>query len=444
MLPIGRPTTLDERLAIVERWEAGRSDREIAAALGCSRWTARKWRRRYQREGRGGLASSMGRPKVGALGNFQKPIRQAIDAMRKAHPGWGPLTLLTELQQDSRFTGKRLPSRARIAAYLKEKGYTRKYERHSDLPQPKRERPKHPHEEWEMDAQGVVKIPGLGKVSLINISDVYSSMKVESMPCANTSHPNIQDYQLILRRAFTKVGLPKRITLDHDTVFCDNTSRSPFPGVLHLWLLALGVEVRFIHNPPPVEHSRIERIHQTIFEQAVRGQDFTDGKLSDLQELLWQRLEFLNRLYPARSLGGKPPLVVFPEAQHSQRPYRPEWEGEMLDLQRVYTYLAQGRWFRKTTVKGQFELGSQLYNAGRAFAKQILEITFDPKTQEFLCTSEDATRSIRLPAKGLSKEDLMGELAPLMVLPHYQLPLPFSRSAWREILLASQLLGTTS
>ncbi len=84
MLPIGRPTTLEERLAIVEGWKAGESDREIATALGLSRWTVRKWRRRYQRGGRSGLASSMGRPKTGALGSFPESIRQAIESMRKA------------------------------------------------------------------------------------------------------------------------------------------------------------------------------------------------------------------------------------------------------------------------------------------------------------------------------------------------------------------------
>ncbi len=385
----------------------------------------------------------MGRPKRGALGSFPESIRGAIETMRKAHPGWGPVTLLTELQQDSRFAGKRLPSRARTAAYLKEKGLSREYKRHKDLPQPKEKEPQQPHEEWELDAQGVVKVPGIGRVMLINIGDVYSDMKVESMPCPETSHPGIRDYQLILRRAFAKVGLPNRITLDHDSAFYDSTSRSPFPGVLHLWLIALGVEVRFIHKPPPMEHSRIERLHQTIFNQAVRGQSFTDSGVDGLQELLWQRLEFLNRHYPSRSLGGKPPLVVFPEAAHSKRTYRLDWEADMLDLQRVYAYLAKGQWFRKTTVRGQFELGGYRYNAGRPFASQTLEITFDPKTQEILCASEDGSQIILFPIQGLSKEELMGELAPLTALPNYQLSLPFSRSDWRECILADQLSGTT-
>ena len=41
-----RPTTtVAERMAILERATAGETDAMIAAALGCSIWTIRKWRR---------------------------------------------------------------------------------------------------------------------------------------------------------------------------------------------------------------------------------------------------------------------------------------------------------------------------------------------------------------------------------------------------------------
>ena len=51
----GRTTTLEERIEIGERWEAGETDPEIAEAMGRSVWVVRKWRRRYEREGRSGL-----------------------------------------------------------------------------------------------------------------------------------------------------------------------------------------------------------------------------------------------------------------------------------------------------------------------------------------------------------------------------------------------------
>src|SRR6266567_8136132 len=62
MLRRGQTTTFPERLDITERAAAGQSDPEIAAALGCSVWTVRKWRRRGQHQGRTGLNSQMGRP----------------------------------------------------------------------------------------------------------------------------------------------------------------------------------------------------------------------------------------------------------------------------------------------------------------------------------------------------------------------------------------------
>jgi hypothetical protein len=383
----------------------------------------------------------MGRPTTGALGQFPLEMRDAAREMRKRCPGWGPVTIRTELEDDRRFDGMKLPDRSRIAAFLKQENLTRKYERHSELPQPQAAEPERAHEEWEMDAQGVVKVSGLGSVSIININDLFSRMKVDSFPCLNTSHPNTLDYQVVLRRAFFHYGLPKRVSLDHDSVFYDNTSASPYPSTLHLWLIALGVEVRFIEQKPPAEHSVIERAHQTINQQAVAGQTFDDGVA--LQQSLSDRLDFLNHRFPSRSLGGQPPLVACPEAQHSGRFYRLEWEKDMLDMQRVYEYLAKGRWFRRTSSQGQFSLGSHRYSVGKALGNQTLEITFDSQTRELKCLSEDGGQEIRLAVQGLTTTALMGELSPLLVLPAYQLALPFSRSTWREMMMCNDLTGTT-
>ena len=437
----GRTTSLAERVEIGEQWEAGQKDPEIAAAMGLRVWTVRKWRRKYKKEGRAGLVSYMGRPSTGALGQFPLEIRDTIREMRKEHSGWGPLTIRIELEDDPRFAGLRLPSRPRIAVFLKQEGLTRKYERHSELPQTQAVDPQRAHEEWEMDAQGVVKVSGLGSVSIINISDLFSRVKVDSFPCLDTSHPNTLDYQLVLRRAFVNYGLPERVSLDHDSVFYDNTSPSPFPSMLHLWLIALGIDIRFIEKKPPAEHSVIERGHQTVTQQAIAGQTFADGMA--LQVNLSARLEFLNTRFPSRSLDGHPPLIAHPEARHSGRPYRLEWEKAMLDMQHVYDYLAQSRWFRRTSLPGQFTLGAQRYGLGKDFANRTLEITFDAQTRELICLSEDGRQEIRLPVRGLTESTLMGELDPLVAQPVYQLALPFSPSTWREMMLANDLTGTT-
>lgn len=257
----GTTTSLAERVEIGERWAAGQNDVTIAQAMQRPLATVRKWRRRYQRQGRTGLASQMGRPKQGALGQFSEELVQVIEDTRKAHPGWGPLTILTELQKDVRFCEKALPSRSRIAAYLKQHGHTKPYERHQKMPQPNKQTVERPHQEWEMDAQGKLQVGGLGGTTILNIMDVYTHLKIASLPCLNTSHADTFDHQLILRRGFILYGLPELVSLDHDSVYFDNRSASPFPTTLHLWLIALGIQVRFIEQPPPAEHAHIERGH---------------------------------------------------------------------------------------------------------------------------------------------------------------------------------------
>jgi transposase-like protein len=435
----GRCTDYQERSRIVELATSGQNDRQIAEVLGCSVWTVRKWRRVHTRDGSAGLVSHMGRPASGALATCPCEVRELLMQLRQAHPGWGADSLLDGLKQECPHFAPVLPSRARVAAYLKQKGLTRHYERHGGVVQPPPIQVTEVHEEWELDAQGAQKVADLGQVSLINISDVLSRLKVASYPWLGT-HLDWSTYQLALRLAFIEYGLPKRVSFDHDSAFYDNTSQSPYPSRLQLWLVALGIEVVFITQAPPQAHAVIERTHQTLSRQALTGQTWSS------QRALWselnQRRTALNSRLPCRSLGGRPPLVAYPQAAQPQRPYRLEWESEMLDLQRVYALLSSGRWFRSTSCHGEFWLGMQRYNPGRTCAKATMVITFDAATIEFVARKEGSDITKRFATLGLTKQDLMGD--PLASAPPmYQLALPFTRKAWTELATATLKTGTT-
>jgi len=420
----GQITTLEERVSIAERAHAGQSSREIAEALGRPLATVRKWRQRYRREGRKGLTSQMGRPAAGALAQTPQEMKDALLELREKHPGWGPQTLQLEIAKDERFAGLTIPSRSRIAAYLKEQKKVRKYERHQDLPEPPALSVQRPHQEWEMDAQGVTTVAGLGKVSFINLLDVYSHVSIDSHACPNISHPKSQEYQRVLRRAFVRYGLPEQISLDHDSAFYDNKSASPFPSVLHLWLIGLGVQVHFIHKRPPLEHSRIERHHQTIAGQAFEGQTFAD--ITALQRSLQARMLFLNLEYPTRALDARPPLQTFPQARHSGRIYSPDTEEQLLDMQRIYTFLQSGRWFRQVSSVGIFSLGGHTYNATTQFADQTVEITFNASSRKLICLSETGSSTFLFDIQGLSKSTLMRNTLTLPGYFTFQLALPFA------------------
>lgn len=420
----GQTTTLAERVTIAERVEAGQSSREIAGELRRPLSTIRKWRQRYLREGRAGLTSQMGRPAAGALAQTSMEMKDAILELREKHPGWGAQTLRLEIAKDKRFAGQSIPSRSRIAAYLKEHKKVRKYERHQDMPEPKAQVVERPHQEWEMDAQGVTTVVGLGKVSFINLLDVFSHASIDSHACPNTRHPKSQEYQQVLRRAFIRYGLPEQISLDHDSAFYDNKSASPFPSVIHLWLIGLGVQVRFIHKRPPLEHARIERHHQTIAGQAFEGQTF--DTVAALQHSLQARMLFLNQEYPTHALDGQPPFQAFPQARHSGRFYSLDEETQLLDMQRIYDYLQSGRWFRQVSSVGTFSLGGHLYNVTTRFADQTLEITFNGATRKLICLPEKETTAFQLDIKGLTKAALMATALTLPSYMVYQLALPLA------------------
>jgi hypothetical protein len=439
-------TTLQDRATIDRLAQLGYTDTQIAVEVGWKVWTVRKWRRRAKREGRKGMASKMGRPAIGALSSYPSRLREALRAWRIGHPGWGPKTLRAELEGDERFKRQRLPSLSGIANFLKEQDLTRPYERHSELPQPKTQPAGAPHEEWEMDSRGQEYVPDVGVIALIDLSDEFSKVKVISYPCLvgqkrATRRPRTEDYQLVLRLAFTEWGLPDRIAVDHDSVFYDNTCKSPFPTGLHLWLLALGVDLTFGRRGQPTDQATVERSHQTWAWQALEGQTFADW--GRLRAYLEERRQFLNYRLPCRTLGDLPPLVAYPQALQPRRLYRPEWEMELLDLSRVYAYLSEGQWFRQVSQVGTASLGRQTYGLGMTWSRESVEVTFDPADGQLVFRSADGERKERLPLRGASPTDLIGEMGPLVNLDHFQLALPFTWDEWRQARLCETLGGTT-
>ena len=434
---MGRKTRLEERMLMVELSRTGHPDREIAKQLGWSVFTVRKWRGREKREGRPGFASVMGRPVGGVLGTFPPRLIETLRGWREAHPGWGAKTLWAELKADERFGGQALPSVRSIARFLKAEGLVRPYERHNELPTADRVVPQAPHEVWELDAKGWQEIPDIGAVSLINLNDRSSHVRLLSYPLP-LKRGKTADYQLVLRLAFTEWGLPDQLATDRDSVFHDNTAKSPFPTRLHLWLLALGVHLSLGRPNCPTDQAMTERSHQLWDRQLLAGQHFADWDTLYYQSL--NRRDFLNYHLPCTALGNQPPLVACPQALTPRRLYRPEWEPDLLDLSRIYAFLTKGRWFRQTGKGGVLAIGAKFYTLGQAWQNRQVEIIFDPTDNMLVFFSPDAENVKRLPIKGITHQDLMGEMSPILTLPVFQLALPFSWDEWRLTRLCGTLL----
>lgn len=387
---------------------------------------------------RGALHSKMGRPASGCLSSYPDELRERIRIMRQSEAGWGATTILAELKRKYAYTDEELPHNKSVALFLRQEGFVKVYERHSDLPDDECcDAPQKAHELWQLDGRGneVVKMASEKKpeqsVALLDIKDVFSRTYVCCFPAPMVSqqgHPSTSHYQGALRLAFLQHGMPQALQTDNASVFRDNRSKSPFPTRLHLWLVGLGIRLCHSRVHQPTDQAVVERSHEILYNQILKG-DKTFRNWEHLYEKCQQRRQALNNYIPSRSCEEKPPLVAHPHAEHSQRMYHPHRESGLIDMQRVDNYLANCKWYRKVASNKIISLAGQTYYLPLAKPKEQLEITFCSKCR-YLLFQNDKEQFIAIQAiKGMDKQYLMGAMATIFTMPALQLPIPFD---WQD------------
>ena len=399
-------TTLAQR-KLIEKLSKTKTSKEICKELGISIWTVRKWRQRLAKKKN--AVPKMGRPKKGALSTYSSKLRRAIKTLRQKNEGWGAASILDELLEKKGYMDAELPDESSVNRYLKEVGLiTKVYEKHGVSPKTKTKRAKFPHDKWEVDAQGAVAVEGLDHIAQINMKDSCSLKYCMSFPVQvqHTRHqPSKVHYYWAFRLAFEESGLPKYIQLDKDSVFYENTSKSPYPSKIHLWLTSLGIKVIFITIPPPLKQAKVERSHQTMDRQTLRGQSFKYWK--QLFQKSNYRRQRLNNALPSRSLGGRAPLQVYPEAIHSGRFFSVEKEYELIDLKKVDSLLSQYTWYRKVSKDKTISMGRHIYYIKKAKPLSQVKIKYSKKTRLFIVRDVKERLLAKLTPKGLSKEEII-------------------------------------
>ena len=358
------------------------------------------------------LESKLGRPIKGALSTCSKKIRTQISKFRRNHEGWGATSILVELELEKGFAKNELPSVDAVNRYLKEQGFIKTKIPSGKFPVGKcKTKIKRAHDLWEMDAEGAVYVKGLGYISNINIKDSKSKIHCMAFPVhvkGQMSQPKTESYLWALRLAFEEWGLPKAIQVDRDSVFIDNTSRSPFPSQVYLWLLGLGVKLCFIDVPPPQKQAMVERSHQTLNRQTIKGQSYECWK--QLFQFTNKRRKRLNENLPNRSLGGQPPLIANPKAAHSGRFYSHEQEEQLFEMNRVNKLLAKCRWYRKLTKVKTISLHGRIYylkNLKRGVQIQV-QIKFCNRAKKLIFRDAKEQIVAKIPFQNISTLDIMG------------------------------------
>lgn len=334
------------------------------------------------------LISIIGRPKTEPCQTFSKTMRDRILALRSIHEGWGAQTiydhLLTEIERP-------IPSVHSIYRLLKQQEHIRPYQKHRPLDSRQRLNVETAHQCWEMDDKGADDYKGIGYIGIINIKDVLHSVHLTALAFSlehSRCHLNTNNYRTALRMAFMHYGLPEQIQADHGSLFYENQNASPFPTRLHLWLLGLGITLRWSRQGRPTDQAQVERSHEVLHKQMIQAEDYLN--LAHFQDHLNERRAYLNR--------NKLDLI-------SPRSYNPLCESSCFDAHRILTYLSNREWFRKVSSVKTLSLGGQIYYLKTVRPYSEARITCEGDQLLFHFVKEQIIEGdicVRLPIKGIS------------------------------------------
>lgn len=367
----------------------------------------------------------IGRPSsTKILPSFGEQVKHLIIKLRRQHPGWGPKSIHAQLSIHPKLNGTKLPSVRSIANLLKKEGLVRSYSKHVPIPNGELLRAHSAHHVWQVDAQGGLNLDHIGPISMINIRDVFSRTYCMAYPNKKKSvygSCKRQDYQCALRLAFMEYGLPQVIQTDHEGVYYETKSKSPFPTSFHLWLIGLGIAKVFGRFHQPTDQALVERMHQTIAQQAIQGIEHSSWEA--LFNFCQKQRKFLNEAFPCASLNNRPPYAVFPKAKHSGRYYHLLQEESLIDLNRIFDFLQLGRWYRKASKLRSVTIGGQVYYVSKAKPKSELLITFDRENLMLNFHNDKELLIQKIPIRGINKKKLIGEIFWKMTNVQLELPL---------------------
>lgn len=422
------PFTQGEKQIILEKKAAGLTLRQISGILQCSYETVRKWWR-IARDG--SPVRSRGRPNRGPLSTFPPVVREKAIQFKKDHAHWGPKRVQLELQKVLGLGPAHWPSAARLSALFKAACPDQVQPRRPRLLPPPTPSVTYVHQRWQMDAIEGLQVVAGERVNVQELHDTYAGLMIISLAVVTTQprywrHLSRAEHQQVLRCAFARWGMPLEVQTDHDSELV-NPADPTFPAPFTLWLVGLGITHVVSRRHRPTDQAQVERQHRTQGDFVWKDQTFE--RIEAFQQVLDEQCQLYNQAYPSQAAHcqGRPPLTVFPTAESTGRPYHPDLEWELFDLDRVDAFLAQFVWTRKVARNGAVHLGGEYYLLGTARKGQSVSVRFVPGSRSFRFESADGKEILTLPAKGLEKEQIIGTFPAHVPLPvgfQFALPIP--------------------
>jgi transposase InsO family protein len=289
--------------AVLEVME-GATVTDVAKRNGVSRQTVHTWLRRYANEGLGSLADRSTKP-----GHSPNQIVPEVEArvieLRRAHPGWGPRTILGRLRDAG---VDPLPSRsaiyrALIRHRLIEPGRRRR--QRSDYKRWERSRSM---ELWQMDVMGRCFLADGTECKIVTGVDDHSRFCVCAKVVARATARPVCD---ALVEALRRHGVPEQLLSDNGKVFTARFGLGPGPVLFDRICHDNGIKHLLTAPYSPTTTGKIERFHKTVRDEFLCDHDRVHATIPEAQAALDHWVEEYNSSRNHQSIGDRPPIERF-------------------------------------------------------------------------------------------------------------------------------------
>lgn len=284
----------------MQRLFAGERMVDLCAEYGISRKTASKFKQRFERFGRAGLADQSRAPHV--IPHKTTPeIEKLILTAREQHPTWGPKKLKASLEK--RFK-REFPAASTIGDVLTRAGLVRGQKR-----RPRRVSTpttlgvaRAPNEIWSIDYKGQFRLGDGSYCFPLTVSDQFSRYLLGCEAMAGISDASARE---VCEELFRQHGLPQVIRSDNGAPFASR-GLAGLTKLSAYWML-LGIRLERIRPAHPEENGRHERMHRTLKLDTTKP---PRSNLLQQQERFDAFVEEFNHRRPHEALGMRCPAEL--------------------------------------------------------------------------------------------------------------------------------------
>lgn len=310
---------MDQRVAFIGEWlRQERTMTELAARYGVSRKTAYKWVERYEADAVHGLADRSRAPLAPGRAHGDE-MREAVLALRREHPRWGPKKLRAVLRE-------RHPRRSWAAAstmgdWLRAAGLStpQRRERYVTPRTQPLAAATEPNAVWTADFKGWFRTADGTRCDPLTVADACSRFVL----CCRIVAPTERGVRPRFERVFREYGLPGAIRTDNGPPFA--TTGAGRLSHLAVWWLKLGIGLDRIDPGHPEQNGRHERFHLTLQQETTTPPAATP----QAQQRRFDRMrKAFNTERPHEALGQQPPARHYTA---SPRPYPAKLEDAWYD-----------------------------------------------------------------------------------------------------------------